>query len=212
VLAEPGWAASFGPVRQRVQPTGSDPPQRPPHGGLADRQLLGDLGHGLALVAELHALQAHPQAGRHRGLPQPRTQLGVLVRSQPERCSGPGHAASISHHQPQRQRLPGHDQLFRHPLAAALFILIGAQPHTAWLAGTLQLDQHGFVLTGPDLLQGGRPPPGWLLDRLPLPLETGLPGVFAAGDVRHRSVKRVASAVGEGSIAIQLVHDYLGEN
>jgi thioredoxin reductase (NADPH) len=96
--------------------------------------------------------------------------------------------------------------------AAALFILIGAQPHTAWLAGTLQLDQHGFVLTGPDLLQGGRPPPGWLLDRLPLPLETGLPGVFAAGDVRHRSVKRVASAVGEGSIAIQLVHDYLGEN
>jgi thioredoxin reductase (NADPH) len=96
--------------------------------------------------------------------------------------------------------------------AAALFILIGAQPHTEWLAGTLQRDQHGFVLTGPDLLGDGRPPPGWPLDRPPLPLETSLPGVFAAGDVRHRSVKRVASAVGEGSIAIQLVHDYLGEH
>jgi thioredoxin reductase (NADPH) len=96
--------------------------------------------------------------------------------------------------------------------AAALFILIGAQPHTGWLAGTLQMDQHGFVLTGPDLLGDGRPPPGWPLDRPPLPLETSLPGVFAAGDVRHRSVKRVASAVGEGSIAVQLVHDYLGEH
>jgi thioredoxin reductase (NADPH) len=96
--------------------------------------------------------------------------------------------------------------------AAALFILIGAQPRTEWLVGTLQMDQHGFVLTGPDLLQGGRPPPGWPLDRPPLPLETSLPGVFAAGDVRHRSVKRVASAVGEGSVAIQHVHDYLGEH
>jgi thioredoxin reductase (NADPH) len=95
--------------------------------------------------------------------------------------------------------------------AAALFILIGAQPHTGWLAGTLQLDEHEFVLTGPDLLRDGRPPSGWSLDRPPLPLETSLPGVFAAGDVRHRSVKRVASAVGEGSVAVQLVHDYLGE-
>jgi thioredoxin reductase (NADPH) len=73
------------------------------------------------------------------------------------------------------------------------------------------LDEHEFVLTGPDLLRDGRPPPGWSLDRPPLPLETSLPGVFAAGDVRHRSVKRVASAVGEGSVAVQLVHDYLGE-
>jgi thioredoxin reductase (NADPH) len=96
--------------------------------------------------------------------------------------------------------------------AAALFILIGAQPRTEWLAGTLERDEHGFLLTGPDLLQGGRPPPGWPLDRLPLPLETSLPGVFAAGDVRRRSIKRVASAVGEGSIAIQLVHDYLDEH
>jgi hypothetical protein len=60
MVADPGRTASFGPIRQRVQPTGSDPPQRPPHGRLADRQLLGDLGDGLALVAELHALQADP--------------------------------------------------------------------------------------------------------------------------------------------------------
>jgi thioredoxin reductase (NADPH) len=96
--------------------------------------------------------------------------------------------------------------------AAALFILIGAQPRTDWLTGTLGRDEHGFILTGPDLLHGGRPSPGWPLDRVPLPLETSLPGVFAAGDVRHRSIKRVASAVGEGSIAIQLVHDYLDQH
>jgi thioredoxin reductase (NADPH) len=95
--------------------------------------------------------------------------------------------------------------------AAALFILIGAQPRTEWLAETLERDAHGFVLTGPDLYQGGQPLPVWPLDRPPRLLETSLPGVFAAGDVRHRSIKRVASAVGEGSIAVQLVHDYLGE-
>jgi thioredoxin reductase (NADPH) len=95
--------------------------------------------------------------------------------------------------------------------AAALFILIGAQPHTGWLAGTVERDQQGFVLTGHDLLYDGQPPPGWPLERLPLLLETSIPGVFAAGDVRHRSIKRVASAVGEGSIAIQLVHQHLGE-
>jgi len=94
--------------------------------------------------------------------------------------------------------------------AAALFILIGAQPRTEWLAETLERDAHGFVLTGPDLYQGGQPLPAWPLDRPPRLLETSLPGVFAAGDVRHRSIKRVASAVGEGSIAVQLVHDYLG--
>jgi thioredoxin reductase (NADPH) len=65
-------------------------------------------------------------------------------------------------------------------------------------------------LTGLDLVRDGRSPSGWPLERLPLLLETSLPGVFAAGDVRHRSVKRVASAVGEGSIAIQLAHEYLG--
>jgi thioredoxin reductase (NADPH) len=94
---------------------------------------------------------------------------------------------------------------------AALFILIGAEPHTSWLATAVQRDQHGFVLTGRDLLHDHRPPPSWPLDRPPLPLETSLPGVFAAGDVRHGSIKRVASAVGEGATAIQLAGQYLDD-
>jgi thioredoxin reductase (NADPH) len=95
---------------------------------------------------------------------------------------------------------------------AALFIMIGAEPYTDWLAATLQRDDRGFLLTGRDLLGDGRPPPGWPLDRPPLLLETSLPGVFAAGDIRHGSVKRVASAVGEGATAIQLIHEYLREH
>jgi thioredoxin reductase (NADPH) len=95
--------------------------------------------------------------------------------------------------------------------AAALFIMIGAEPHTDWLATTIVRDDRGFLVTGRDVLRDGRPPPGWPLDRLPLLLETSLPGVFAAGDIRHGSVKRVASAVGEGATAIQLVHEYLRE-
>jgi thioredoxin reductase (NADPH) len=94
--------------------------------------------------------------------------------------------------------------------AAALFVLIGAAPRTEWLADTLERDDHGFVLTGHDLTREDRLPAGWPVDRPPLLLETSMPGVFAAGDVRHRSVKRVASAVGEGSIAIQMMHEYLG--
>jgi thioredoxin reductase (NADPH) len=93
--------------------------------------------------------------------------------------------------------------------ATALFILIGAEPHTGWLPGTVRRDRWGFVVTGTDLLQDGQPPMGWPLDRPPMPLETGLPGVFAAGDVRHGSTKQVASAVGEGSVAVRLVHEYL---
>jgi thioredoxin reductase (NADPH) len=91
--------------------------------------------------------------------------------------------------------------------AAALFILIGAEPHTGWLPEEIVRDQQGYVVTGPDLLQDGEPPRGWPLGRLPLPMETSVPGVFAAGDVRHGSVKRVASAVGAGAITIQSVHE-----
>jgi thioredoxin reductase (NADPH) len=95
--------------------------------------------------------------------------------------------------------------------AGALFVMIGAEPRTEWLAGSVERDQRGYILTGHDLLRSGTPPPGWPLARPPLRLETSIPGVFAAGDVRHRSVKRVASAVGEGAIAVQLIQEYLDE-
>ncbi|HTJ32931.1 MAG TPA: FAD-dependent oxidoreductase [Dactylosporangium sp.] len=95
--------------------------------------------------------------------------------------------------------------------ASWLFIFIGAEPRTDWLDGTVQRDPRGFVLTGPDLLTGDSPPPGWLLQRDPYHLESSVPGVFAAGDVRADSVKRVASAVGEGAMAVSLVHRYLVE-
>ena len=93
--------------------------------------------------------------------------------------------------------------------AAFLFVFIGAAPCTEWLEGVVQRDRRGFVVTGPDLLVGGRRPRGWPLDRDPYYLEASVPGVFAAGDARANSVKRVASAVGEGAMAIQLVHRYL---
>jgi thioredoxin reductase (NADPH) len=93
--------------------------------------------------------------------------------------------------------------------AAALFVMIGAEPRTGWLDGRVQRDGQGFVLTGRDLDQEGGPAGRWPLERPPLLLETSMPGVFAVGDVRHRSIKRVASAVGEGATAIQLVHEYL---
>jgi thioredoxin reductase (NADPH) len=93
--------------------------------------------------------------------------------------------------------------------AAALFVLVGGTPHTQWLAGTVEMDAKGYILTGRDLLRSGHPPSGWRLEREPFFLETSMPGVFAVGDARCRSVKRVASAVGEGATAIQLVHEYL---
>jgi len=93
--------------------------------------------------------------------------------------------------------------------AAALFVMIGTEPHTQWLRGSVAQDARGFILTGQDLPPAGRRPEGWPLTRPPLLLETSIPGVFAAGDVRHRSVKRVASAIGDGAIAVQLLHEYL---
>jgi thioredoxin reductase (NADPH) len=92
-----------------------------------------------------------------------------------------------------------------------LFIFIGAQPKTEWLDGVVARDEHGFVWTGPDLLVDGARPAGWVLGRDPYYLESSVPGVFVAGDVRAQSVKRVASAVGEGAMAVTLVHRYLEE-
>jgi thioredoxin reductase (NADPH) len=94
-------------------------------------------------------------------------------------------------------------------LAAALVVLIGAVPHTGWLPQQISRNEHGFILSGSDLPQGGTPAAPWTLPPQPLQLETSMPGVFAAGDVRHGSVKRVASAVGEGSIAAAQMYQYL---
>ncbi|HZD93896.1 MAG TPA: FAD-dependent oxidoreductase [Candidatus Sulfotelmatobacter sp.] len=95
--------------------------------------------------------------------------------------------------------------------ASSMFIFIGALPVTDWLADTVERDERGFILTGPDLLWAGSRPKGWTLDRDPFLLETNIPGLFAVGDVRHGSVKRVASGVGEGSVAVQFIHQYLSK-
>jgi thioredoxin reductase (NADPH) len=95
--------------------------------------------------------------------------------------------------------------------ASHLFVFIGGAPRTNWLDGAVVRDDRGFIPTGPSLLDDGRRPHGWTLDRDPYFLESSLPGVFVAGDARAESVKRVASAVGEGAMAVTLVHRYLGE-
>jgi thioredoxin reductase (NADPH) len=93
--------------------------------------------------------------------------------------------------------------------AAALFLFIGAVPHSELVTGIVECTSAGFILTGQNLIRDGKKPQGWRLARDPLPLETSVPGIFAAGDVREGAVRRVASAVGEGAIAVSLVHQYL---
>jgi thioredoxin reductase (NADPH) len=88
--------------------------------------------------------------------------------------------------------------------ADACFVFIGASPRTGWLEGVVERDERGFILAGADAKANG-----WPLKREPYPLETSVPGIFVAGDVRARSIKRVASAVGEGSMAVTLIHEYL---
>lgn len=95
--------------------------------------------------------------------------------------------------------------------ANSLFIMIGAAPNTNWLAGIVERDERGFILSGRDLIRDGKRPKGWQLDRDPGLLETNVPGIFVVGDVRHGSVKRVASGVGEGSVAISFIHQYLSK-
>ena len=94
--------------------------------------------------------------------------------------------------------------------AVSLFIFIGAAPQTEWLHGAVERDERGFILTGADLMRAGKPPKAWSIEREPWLLEASVPGIFVAGDVRFRSIKRVASGVGEGANAVQFVHQYLG--
>ena len=95
--------------------------------------------------------------------------------------------------------------------ATAMFIYIGALPRTDWLGTTVLRDERGFVLAGPDMMKDGKRPAQWNLDRAPFLLESSLPGVFVVGDVRYGSIKRVASAVGEGAIAVQFIHRYMAK-
>src|SRR5580765_4786232 len=95
--------------------------------------------------------------------------------------------------------------------ASSMFIFIGALPRTEWLGDLVERDDRGFILTGPDLMWDGKRPRSWTLERDPFLLETNIPGLFAVGDIRHGSVKRVASGVGEGSVAVQFIHQYLSK-
>jgi thioredoxin reductase (NADPH) len=114
------------------------------------------------------------------------------------RADGEEHLESLT----TRTRVPGKPEVVQTRDAQALFVMIGATASTAWLPADLERDSHGYICTGRDLVK-------WELDREPFPLETSLPGVFCAGDVRHSSIKRVSSGVGEGSMAIAFIHQYL---
>lgn len=94
--------------------------------------------------------------------------------------------------------------------ASALLIYAGAIPHTDWLAAVVERDEQGYVISRQHLMLEGKRSTGWTADRHPFYLETSVPGIFVAGDVRHRSAKGVTSGVGEGAMAVKLVHQYLG--
>jgi thioredoxin reductase (NADPH) len=128
--------------------------------------------------------------------------IQVETQAQVVEVFGDQHLEALSIH------CGGTGQTERAP-ANSLFVFIGAEPNTDWLAGVVERDERGFILTGVDLLRDGKPPREWPLARNPYWTETSVPGIFAAGDVRHGSVKRVASGVGEGSIAVQFIHQYL---
>jgi thioredoxin reductase (NADPH) len=133
-----------------------------------------------------------------------REDIEVLLDTSVIAVEGEDHLERIT----AKNKVTGETRTFS---AHSLFIFIGAAPKTDWLDGVVERDERGFILSGPDLMHDGKRPAGWRPDRDPFLLETSVPGIFVAGDVRHGSVKRCASAVGEGSIAIQFVHQYLRE-
>jgi thioredoxin reductase (NADPH) len=126
--------------------------------------------------------------------------IEVRVSTEITAVTGETHLSSATLHGPD-----GDEEV----ALSALFVFIGQSPRTDWLEGAVIRDDGGFVPTGAALMVDGRPPAGWGLKREPFLLEASMPGVFCAGDVRSRSVKRIASAVGEGSMTVQFVHQYL---
>ncbi|HEY3742020.1 MAG TPA: FAD-dependent oxidoreductase [Bryobacteraceae bacterium] len=128
--------------------------------------------------------------------------IAVLANAEVSRVEGDGNLAKIF--------IQRHDiGTIEEREARALFVFIGAEPHTQWLEGTLVRDDRGFLLTGQNLLKDGKRPPGWNLKRDPYLLETNMPGVFAVGDVRDGAVRRVANSVGEGSIVLYFIRQHL---
>lgn len=135
--------------------------------------------------------------------------IEVRTRTEVVRCSGDGRLERVQ----LRERNPGGaGERVETVDASHVFVFIGAKPDTAWLPPEVCRDPGGFVMTGPDLVSGGVTPAVWPLEREPFLLESSVPGLLAAGDVRAESVKRVAAAVGEGALAITLVHRYLGQS
>ena len=128
--------------------------------------------------------------------------IEVLVNSEVAAVVGSGRLEAVT----VRNRESGESETLP---GDAMFIFIGAAPRAEFVADLVERDQAGFILTGPDLVREGRRPKNWKPRRDPLLMETSVPGIFAAGDVRHGVVRRVASAVGQGSVAISSVHKYL---
>src|SRR6476469_4169957 len=136
-------------------------------------------------------------------------QLEAIENVRVRTCTTVGEATGDEHLEKLRlDHIDGSSEVVE---TSHLFIFIGAQPQTDWLDGVVERDERGFIWTGPDLLVDGERPSGWPMDRDSFYLESSVPGVFVAGDVRAQSVKRVASAVGEGAMAVTLVHRYLEE-
>jgi thioredoxin reductase (NADPH) len=128
--------------------------------------------------------------------------IRLRLRTEVERVEGEGHVERVA-------LTSLDDGLCRMEEAYALFVFIGARPRSDWLPSNVLRDAKGFVLTGRDLMAAEAYPRTWKEQREPLPLETSVPGVFAAGDLRASAMNRVASAVGEGSMVVRLAHEYL---
>ena len=128
--------------------------------------------------------------------------IDVLLNTQVEEVVGAERVEAIRHRDLTTNEVS-------ESLASAIFIFVGAVPHSSVVEGTVAMNDQGFIYTGPDIFLNGGKPDSWNVERQPLPLETSVPGIFAAGDVRHGVVRRVASAVGQGSVAISMVHKYL---
>jgi thioredoxin reductase (NADPH) len=161
--------------------------------GYADRVTMAVRGNSLEKSMSSYLID------RIAAIPNIEVRLNSTVQS----CSGNDHLQCVTfvdHEGGQQVIDSGH-----------LFVFIGAAPLTDWLPESLVRDASGFVVTGPELTVGGGRPASWDLEREPYLLESSIPGVFVAGDVRAHSVKRVASAVGEGALAVTLVHRYLAE-